>query len=351
MSPHIHYLVEEKFDLMDRVVVNKTDPSKCLAEGQDSKEVKERKETYFVIVTKDSKGFECYQQDDKIKVDILTPEGDQLKTDIKDTKDGKYMVTYTPEGAGQHRLEILVNGQPLTGSPWIVHVFQHQYQFAFQFGSKGTGEGEFDGIIDIEVSPKTGSIAVVEYENERIQLVCCEGKFRGEIILDGAPWSVAFTDSGDLLTLVRESDNKLRVFSEEGHFIKHINDKHLLKPLRLSIASDGRIIITDDGDNKIKVLSSDGNVLLQSFSAPDCDKSPCCAIYHQDKFFVSYGLAKCVKVFDKTGVYLHDIGCEGSNDGQFNGLCGLVIDKYNRLIVCVIQVTIGFNSLHWEASF
>ncbi|XP_068727008.1 E3 ubiquitin-protein ligase TRIM71-like [Montipora capricornis] len=334
MSPHIHYLVEEKFDLMDRVVVNKTDPSKCLAKGQDSKEVKERKDTYFVIVTKDSKGFQCYQQDDKIKVDILTPEGDQLKTDIKDTKDGKYTVTYTPQCAGQHRLEILVNGQPLTGSPWIVHVYQHQYQFAFQFGSKGTGEGEFDGIIDIEVSPKTGSIAVVEYENERIQLVCCEGKFRGEIILDGAPWSVAFTDSGDLLTLVRESDNKLRVFSEEGHFIKHINDKHLLKPLRHSIASDGRIIITDGGDNKIKVLSPDGNVLLQSFSAPDCDKSPCCAIYHQNKFYVSYGLAKCVKVFDKTGVYLHDIGCEGSNDGQFNGLCGLVIDKYNRLIVC-----------------
>ena len=30
MSPHIHYLVEKKLDLMDRVVVTKTDPSKCL---------------------------------------------------------------------------------------------------------------------------------------------------------------------------------------------------------------------------------------------------------------------------------------------------------------------------------
>ncbi|XP_068726332.1 E3 ubiquitin-protein ligase TRIM71-like [Montipora capricornis] len=140
MSPHIHYLVEKELDLMDRVVVTKTDPSKCLAEGQDSKEVKERKETYFVIVTKDSEEFQCYQQDDKIKVNILTPEGDQLKTDIKDIEDGKYTVTYTPQCAGQHRVDILVNGQPLTGSPWIV---QHQYQFAFQFGSKGKGQGEF----------------------------------------------------------------------------------------------------------------------------------------------------------------------------------------------------------------
>ena len=334
MSPHIHYLVEKKLDLMARVSVIKTDPSKCLAEGQDSKEVKERKETYFVIVTKDSEGFECYQQDDKIKVDILTPEGDQLKTDIKDTKDGKYIVTHTPQCAGQHRVEILVNGQPLIGSPWIVQVHQNPYQFAFQFGSRGKGRGEFDGINDIDVSQKTGTIAVADYENQRIQLLSSEGKFRREIRLDGIPFSVAFIDSGDLLTLVSGSDNKLRVFSEEGHFIKHINDKDLDDPCNLSIASDGHIIITDEGDKKIKVLSPDGNDLLQSFSAPDCDKPPFYAIYYQDKFFVSYNLDNCVKVFDKIGVYLHDIGCKGCNDGQFDGPVGLVIDKCNRLIVC-----------------
>ena len=325
-SPHLHYLVEKKLDLLD--------PSKCLAEGQDSKEVKERKETYFAIVTKDSEGIQCYQQDDKIKVGILTPEGDQLKTDIKDTKDGKYTVTYTPRGAGQHRLEIVVNGQPLTGSPWIVQVHQHQYQFAFQFGSKGTGRGEFDGINDIDVSDKTGTIAASDWRNERIQLFSSEGKFRREIRLDGRPSSVAFTDSGDLLTLVLESGNNLRLFSEEGQLIKQINGKHLDQPRHLSIASDGRIIMSDFTGNKIKVLSPDGNDLLQSFSARDCDNSPSCAIYRQDKFFVSYYLANCVKVFDKTGVYLHDIRCKESNDGQFSYPFGLVIDKYNRLILC-----------------
>ena len=334
MSSHVHYLVEKKLDLMDRVSVTKTDPSKCLAEGQDCKEVKERKETYFVIVTKDSEGFQCYQQDDKIKVNVLTPEGDQLKTDIKDTKDGKYTVTYTPQCAGEHRVEILVNGRPLTGSPWIVQVHQHQYQFAFQFGSEGTGRGEFDDINDIDVSDKTGTIAIAEGEIKRVQLLSSEGKFRREIRLDEEPWSVAFTDSGDLLTSVPGSDNKLCVFSEEGHFIKYINDKHLDEPCQLSIASDGRIIITDYGDKKIKVLSPDGNNLLQSFSAPDCDEFPFYAIFHQEKFFVSYWSPNCIKVFDKTGVYLHDIGCKGSNDGQFVDPFGLIIDKYNQLIVC-----------------
>ncbi|XP_068759645.1 E3 ubiquitin-protein ligase TRIM71-like [Montipora capricornis] len=333
-SPHLHYLVEKKLDLMDRVVVTKTDPSKCLAEGQDSKEVDERKDKYFVIVTKDSEGLQCYQQDDKIRVDLLTSEGDQLKTDIKDTKDGKYTVTYTPQLAGQLRVEILVNGQPLTGSSWIVQAHQFQYQFSFQFGSKGKGRGEFDHINDIDVSDKTGTIAVADGRNKRIQLFIGEGKFQREIRLDCEPYSVVFTDSGDLLALILGSNNKLRLFSEEGQLIKHISDIHIYGPLHLSIANDGRVIITDRWDNRIKVLSPDGNDLLQSFSAPDCDKYPSCAIYHQDKFFVSYYSAGCVKVFDKRGVYLHDIGCEGSNDDQFNNPLGLVIDKYNRLIVC-----------------
>ena len=33
-------------------------------------------------------------------------------------------------------------------------------------------------------------------------------------------------------------------------------------------------------------------------------------------------------------MYLHDIGCKGSNDGQFDFPVGLVIDNCNRLIVC-----------------
>ena len=329
--PHLYYFVENKLDfLSSRVVVTKTDPSKCLAEGQDSKEVEEKKETHFVIVTKNSKGLQCYQQEDKIKVDILTSEGDQLKTNIKDTKDGKYTVTYTPQCAGKHTVEILANGQPLTGSPRIVQVHPPQFQLC----SKGKGLGEFYDIYDIDVSDKTGTIAVVESEDRRIQLLSSEGTFRGEIAIYSKPLSVAFTDSGDLLTLVSGRHRKLRLFGEEGQFIKYINDKHLVQPEYLSIANDGRVIITDHGDRKIKVLSPDGNDLLQSFSTPDCDKSPSCAIYHQNKFFVSYKSANCVKVFDKTGVYLHDIGCEGCNDGQFDGPHGLVIDKYNRLIVC-----------------
>ena len=334
-SPYLHYFVDEKFNLLDQILVTRTDPSMCLAEYHDSETGKESK---FVIVTRDSEGLQCYQQDDQIKVDILTPEGDHLRTELKHSRDGKYIVTCTPQCVGQHSVEIEVNGELLTGSLCVLQVSrQHQYQFVFKFGSRGNREGEFAGIHNIAVSDKTGTIAVADYWNKRIQLFSSGGNFKKEITLDGNPLSVACTGSGNLLTLVSGNNNGLRLFSEEGQFIKHINDKHLREPLQLSITSDGRLIITDIASNEIKVLSCDGNDLRLSFVAPNCDNYPARAVYYLDKFYVSYTWAHCVKVFDKTGIYLHDIGCEGSNDGQFDCPIGLVIDKCNQLVVCDVN--------------
>ena len=332
--PHVHYLLENKLHILDRIVVSNTDPSMSLAEKQSDEEVMEGKETNFTIVTRDSDRLQGYQESDAIKVQILTRAGDQLKTDIKDTKDGRYTITYTPQSAGQHRVEIQVNGQPLTGSPLVVQVVPHQYQFAFQFGSIGKAQGEFNEPLDIALSEKTGTIAVADTENSRIQMFSSDGNFLREIKLNNKPYSLAFTESGDVIACVPYGKNQLSLFTEGGQFIKHINDKHLKKPCDISVGSDSRIITCDWGDNKIKVLSPDGNDLLQSFSAPDCESDPCCAVYHQDTFFVSYPYANCIKVFNNTGVYQYDIGCGESGDGQLSVPIGLVIDKFNQLIVC-----------------
>ena len=102
--PHVNYTLENKLNILDRIVVSNTDPSMSLAERQSTEEAMEGKETNFTIVTRDSDGLQCYQENDDIRVHISTPAGNQLKTDIKDTKDGKYTVTYTPQSVGQHRV-------------------------------------------------------------------------------------------------------------------------------------------------------------------------------------------------------------------------------------------------------
>ena len=97
---------------------------------------------------------------------------------------------------------------------------------------------------------------------------------------------------------------------------------------------DGHVIVCDTGDGKVKVLSPDGAELLQSFSAPDCNTAPGFVFYHHDMFFVSYFSRHCVKVFSKEGVFLYNIGSEGSGEGQFKLPRDIVIDAFDNLIVC-----------------
>ena len=273
--PHVNYIIENQLNPgLDRIVVSNTDPLLCLAEVDNQELVKDKTVANFMIVTRDSGGKQRYHEDDQVKVNILTPADDQLETEIKDSKDGKYTVTYTPQCVGQHRVEIQVNGQPLTGSPWVVQVIPHQYQFAFQFGSKGEEQGEFDEPWGIAVNDKRRTLAVADLNNNRVQMFGFDGNFLREIALEASPFFVAFTESGNLLNKVNRGHNKLPLYTECGQFIRYISDEHVKAPWYISVESDGRIITCDHDDKTIKVLSPDGKNLLQSFSAP-CYAAKC----------------------------------------------------------------------------
>ena len=333
--PQVHYIVEQKVKILDRIFVSDTDPSLSLAEVASLKDVREITEANFTIVTLNSDGEQCYYEEDVVKVNILSSAGVQVETEIKDTKDGKYTVTYTPQCVGQHRVEIQVNGQPLTGSPWVVQVIPHQYQFAFQFGLKGKEQGQFDEPCGIAVNDKSRTLAVADSNNERVQMFGFEGNFLREFALKGDPCSLAFTESGDLLAIVdTRITKKILLLTENGQFIRYIGGEHVKSPYHVSVISDGRIVTSDFKDERIKVLTADGKDLLQSFKAPGCNETPDCVIYHKDQFFASFSFACLVNVFNNAGECLHGIGSFGTGDGQFSSPIGLAIDKFNRLIVC-----------------
>ena len=101
----------------------------------------------------------------------------------------------------------------------------------------------------------------------------------------------------------------------------------------MTIARDDQMLVCDLCDKKVKVLSADGTDLLQSFSDPNCIVSPCVALRHQDRFFVSYTSASCVKVYNSKGEFLYDIGSK-EGPGRLCHPIGLAVDKFNHLIVC-----------------
>ena len=322
--------------LLGEVIVSTTDPLQSVAEGKGLKQAEAGREAGLTITTKNAEGQQYYNEIDQIVVNVRTPSEQELDTNIADNKDGKYSVSYTPKCDGHHDVMIEVNGQPLTSSPWSVDVKPHQYHAVRSFGSRGKAQGKFHGPFDIAINAESGNIAVADAYNKRVQLFSSDGIYLREYGQKGLdpkkldrPVSVAFNKSGDVTIC---DSGGIFCFTECGQFIKNISNKHLINPGDMTITCDGRMLVCDDGDNKVKVLSPDGAELMQSFSAPGCHGYPWVALLHQDTFYVSYGLAHCVKVFNNIGEFLYDIGTEGR--GTLYCPAGLAVDKFNNLVVC-----------------
>ena len=331
--PRVHYAVEQKLDISDRVVVSHTDPSSTLVERWQEK-VEEQKKTYFTIITRDSEEGPCYNEDDYIKCDIRTLTGDSFETadlKIEDKEDSSYNVEYTPPHTGLYEVKVEVNGQPLDGSPWSVQVIPHQYQLKFSFGSNGSGPGQFNGPYDIAVDKKTGTVAVSDYGNKRIQLFDITGRYLREIGLRANCSSSDFTKSGHIIAVTPGDVHKISLFSEEGQFVKHIDSEHLKFPFHISTDDYDDITVCDQESNEVIVISSDGTELVTRIAASEHDQSMKYAIYDEETncYFVSDSKTDCVKVFDVEGNFLYEIG-----RGRLSYPVGLAIDKCNNLIVC-----------------
>ncbi|KAL9954857.1 hypothetical protein ACROYT_G042442 [Oculina patagonica] len=330
---------------LGQVVASSTDHSQSVAEGNGLKEADCGTETSFTVTTRDSEGNQFYHEQDQVTVTISSSTGEE-EANVEDCKDGNYTVRYKPTSVGRHDVGIEVNGWPLTGSPWSLHVSTHQYKVVFSCGSNGKRQGEFNAPWGTAKHERTGNTAVADYFNKRIQLFDENWKFlktiedvkvlRTDAVKLGHPTSVAFARNGDILVIhgdAAHTAKKLSVISDRGEFIEHFS-KYLIRPFSVFVKAndDSHVIVCDLGDNKIKVLSPDGAKLLQSFRAPHCNTSPGFVCYYHDKFFVSY--ADCVKVFNKEGVFLYDIGSEESGDEKLCNPLGLTVDAFENLIVC-----------------
>ncbi len=286
------------------------------------------REVHFLFETTDAESKRYYKEDDNIMVKIQDPSGNFLKKKIEDSLDGTYTVSFTPDTVGLLSVLITVNGQPLTGSPWSVQVSPHQYKHVFTFGSRGRRPGQFNSPQGISVNDNTDRIAVADWSNNRVQIFSGDGCYLREFAERLCyPRLVAFIKNGDLIVC---HSGEISLFTESGQFIKQITNKHLKEAWRLSVAPDGNIIVYDWSDKNIKVFSPDGVELLHSFSA-GCPKD---IVYHEEMFFASSSLDHCIKVFNGEGVFLYDIGSEGTGDGQLRYPAGLAIDKCENLIVC-----------------
>ena len=320
-----------------RVVASNTDPLQSVAEGKALHEGDVGRESTIKVMTKDAGGDQCYDENDKILMTVRSPAGEEQKLMSPLGKNGEYSVTFIPQCVGQHEVLIAVNGDPLAGSPWRIHVTSHHYKPSFSFGLHGKGRGLFKWPCSIAIDDGWRYVAVAD--RKRVQLFDKTGNYLKDIGANKVtePLSVAFTKSNNLLVVASETifcfkktDNR-RLYKYEAKVI----NKHLMSPRHLTIAHDGRVVLCNSGsgDDTVKVLSSDASQLLLTISDPD-RRTPRHAVCHQNRIFVSYYHANNVYVFNDNGVFLYSIGTSETGDELLNSPVSFAIDRFNNLVVC-----------------
>lgn len=109
------------------VLVTKTDPSRSILRWHYERKFRAGKYTPFDIVTFDSSGWECYYQEiDEIKVTVQTPTGMNLDLKYMFHCRGTYTYYYRPLCDGEHKVTVLINSQPLSGSPWTLRASPYE---------------------------------------------------------------------------------------------------------------------------------------------------------------------------------------------------------------------------------
>ena len=339
---HFSYVANEKLEKY-RTILKNSGPGKVIASFTDSAQslagcepkvldtIKPCSGVVFKLTTRDSDGNQIYNKEDNVTVSIHPPSEVEEEKIIKNFKDGNYSISVYPKLVGDLYIKVEVNGIPLIRK---VKIAPHKYKGSQQeFDLRG--KANFNFPCSIAQSEKTENIAVANYKRKEVLLFDAGFKYLKTVVnlsKKQKPRCVAFSKGNDLIVVTEDSSrqgevsSKVSVYTEDGKFVKHISED-LVNPCSVSVRSDGKIIVCDSGDLCIKLLSADGAILLKSFRLENYDAFPWFAVYHRKKYFVSYRMGPCVKVFNEQGEYLRDFG-------QFHSPAGLAIDKFNNLVVC-----------------
>ena len=106
-------------------------------------------------------------------------------------------------------------------------------------------------------------------------------------------------------------------------------------PFHVCLDDEGRIVVTDCSNDRIKVLSPEGEpILIFGDRSPEKLNKPTSCIPYKNMFLVSDRDNNNIKVFDQTGTYLSKFGKKGNEDGRFNQPYGMLLDSSNNLLVC-----------------
>ena len=326
-------------------IAHQTKASQSVVEGKGLEEAIANCQAHFSLITRDSKGKQCYKEGDHVTVEIIDEQGRDCATELQiiDNKDGLYKISYSPRNGGRCKVAIKVNGEHVHGSQFIVCVKPFLFRPVLSFGQQGSSVGKFNKLWGVAVNAND-EIAVTDNKNHRIQIFSSEGKFLRSFGKKGDnegefnnPRGISFHYNGDIF-VADCCNHRIQIFSGKGEFVGSFGGKgnvysQLDIPPGLSVDSEGNIIVADAGNKLIKIFSPDGKFLMK-IGEEGSFNFPVHCIQYDRYLIVSDQSDHCIKVFDRNGNFQYKFGKRGVEDGEFTSPRCLSMNKSGQLMVC-----------------
>lgn len=124
------------------------------------------------------------------------------------------------------------------------------------------------------------------------------GDVEGALFL---PVSIRFSPDGNHLLITEDANCRLSVFTLSGGFVRCLGVGLLNRPSHTEVASNGDIVVSEIGGNRVCVLSPDGSSLLRSFGVKGNTngsfRTPASLAMHDGKLYVLDADSDRVQVF------------------------------------------------------
>jgi DNA-binding beta-propeller fold protein YncE len=155
-----------------------------------------------------------------------------------------------------------------------IQVFDKNGTFLFKWGSKGTGDGQFTVPYSVDVDSQ-GNVWIADRGNHRIQKFNNDGKFLFKFGSFGSkegqfnnPRQVAVDKDVKFLYVVDSKNNRIQKFDTNGTFVKSwgtqgTGNGQFGLPVSVIMDSKGDIIVNERDNNRVQVFDNNGTFLLK----------------------------------------------------------------------------------------
>jgi DNA-binding beta-propeller fold protein YncE len=213
--------------------------------------------------------------------------------------------------------------------------------YSTALGTKGSGNGQFNGPTGVAVEPGNGVVVALDSANNTVQEFTESGAFIRKFGSKGtgngqfeAPNGVA-TDPKGNIWVADTSNNRIQQFTEAGAFIRAVGSEgsgngKFLYPYAVTTDAEGNVWVADSGNNRIQKFSETGTYLSQFATGSE---PVGIAIDAKGNVWNSNFGAGTIEAHTKTGTLVRSFGKFGEGKGELWSPRGVSVDSSGNVWV------------------